>query len=187
MRPTNDSMHALMLNELAQREQRPDSIIEVEYPYHHYSPRRYADVVRFGHDRLTIFEAKTQVPDIGDTLRRLRDAGDILPLYERTYKYRTFDTISVRLVLLATVENAELVIDNLALFTGFFGDGRTPGADGVRYGLGVLDPLDGQTCPVKTLPIGDVSAGRLATVLTRLARYESKKDFERAVRTRRRC
>ena len=179
MKFTHDWLHALMVSELHRREQQPDSIIAVEYTYQHFSRRRYADLVRFAQDSLTVFEAKTEVWDLGEVIRGLRDAGQILPRYEQTLKYRTFKSVAVRLVMLATVENARVVIDNAEMLTGVFTNGRAPGPDGVSYTLSFLDPLDGDGEPLETLPIGHLPTRQLAALLGLLTPYEDKGHFER--------
>jgi len=182
----SDWAHALMVNDLARREEQPGTVVAVEYTYQYFSRRRYADLVRFGEDNLTVYEAKTEVLDLGETVRGLRDAGHILPLHEVNFKYRTFSRIDTRLVLLATLQNAEVVIDNLDMLTAVFGNGQAPGPDGVFYGLSLLDPLDEENYPVKLIPIGHLSPGRLGTLLGRLTPYRDKRDLERAYWSQRR-
>jgi hypothetical protein len=182
----NDQVHALMVNELARRERRPGATIAPEYYFQYFGPRRFVDLTRFEDEHLTVFEAKTQVWDLGETIRSLRHAGQVLPLYEAAYKDRPISTTDVRLVLLATEENAELVMDNLPTFSAVFGNGRRPGPDGVSYGLSLLDPLDGESCRTKVLSIGRLPEPRLAMLLGRLAPYADKSAFERAWWERRR-
>jgi hypothetical protein len=168
-----------MVNELARRQQRRDTTMTIEYYFQYFSPRRYADLVQFGNERLTVYEAKTRVFDLGETIRGLRDAGHVLPLYESTCKYRTISSVHARLVLLATAENADLVVDNIDMLATVFGDGRTPGPDGVSYSLSMLDPLDGQSGPVRVIPIRQVSAAQLGALLARITPYEDKAHFDR--------
>jgi len=179
MKITRDWVHALMVNEVARREHQPDSTIAIEYTYQHFSRRRYADVVRFTQDCLTVFEAKTEVWDLGEAVRGLRDAGQILPLYEETFKYRTFKSVAVRLVMLATADNAGVVIDNAEMLTGVFTNGPAPGPDGVSYALSFLDPLDCDSEPLETLPIGHLPTRQLAALLGLLTPYEDRQHFER--------
>lgn len=128
--PNNDLRHRTLLNKLLELKDfenwhKPIDV-EIEYPYNYYGDRGFIDVLAITKDTTSIYEIKPDLENLGEAIRQLRKAENILKKlnysgsHEETHYTRFIDTrIDMILVTELNEENYLIleasfkILDNL--------------------------------------------------------------------------
>lgn len=183
-----DWVHAAIVEAIIASFGQADGETMPESSYNYYGQRGAVDIARFSPTcangcRLDVFEIETRLFDIdvNRIIRKVRDRGLLFPLYLKVFKELEVGQVYSWLAMLPTQENAELVIEYQHTFVSLFGAGtREPRADGVRYGLCLIDPLAFKG--IRALPLHRLQhEGILDATLLDLCCYRDKPEVERAL------
>jgi len=186
-----DWVHATLVEAVISFYTRTECVVMPETPYNVYGVRGVVDVSRFAPAlmagcRTDVVEVETRIMDVNALIRKIRERGLIYPKHLLEARQVQVGQVTSWLVLLATRENAEVIIEYANTFASLFGTGtRVPQADGVRYGLCLADPL--AFSGVHAVPLTPLmEAESLVETLVDLCPFTDKPDVERALLRKRR-
>ncbi len=186
-----DWVHATTVEAIISDFTKTDGVVMPESPYNFYGVKGIIDIARFrpafaSGCRADFLEVETRMWDVNAIIRKVRERGLVYPEYLHASRQIKLGQVTSWLVIPATEENAEVLLQYVNTFATLFGMGtRVPQSDGIRYGLAVVDPL--AFSGVKALPLSPlIEAGTLESTLADLCRYADKPDLERALLRHRR-
>ncbi|MDP9236057.1 MAG: hypothetical protein M3P30_01430 [Chloroflexota bacterium] len=181
-----DWVHASVVEAVISQYTKNECVVMPENPYNLYGVRGVIDIARYAPTFMSgchadFLEVETRLSDVNAVIRKIRERGLVYPQYLKAARQIELGQVSSWLVLLATRENAEVVLTYANTFATLFGMGtRVPQADGIRYGLCFADPLTfGGVRALPLLPL--MEADTLEETLGDVCRYNDKPDVERAL------